>query len=156
MKTWRSKGNRLIVCMDANNHIYKVAINTALTDNNGLAMKEVILNATRKASGATYFRGSTPIDSFWATSDIGIADTCVMPAGYGVGDHCLFVVDLITSTLTGNNPPRIQGSASSRLNTNLLGVAEIYIMIYKANPRQNRLVECLGEAHASSKNKSKI
>ena len=106
MKTWRSKVNRLIVCMDANNHIYKGAIGTALTDNNGLAMKEVVLNATGKALGATYFRESTPIDGIWATRDIGIANACVMPAGYGVGDHRLFVVDLITSTLTGNNSPK--------------------------------------------------
>ena len=74
MKTWRSKGNRLIVCMDANDHIYKGAIGTALTDINGLAMKEVVLTATGKALGATYFRGSTPIDGIWVTSDIGIAN----------------------------------------------------------------------------------
>jgi hypothetical protein len=78
MKTWRSKGDRLIVCMDANNNIYKGAIGTALTDINGLAMKEVILNATGKALGATYFRRSTPIDGIWATSDISIANACVM------------------------------------------------------------------------------
>ena len=44
MKTWHSRGNRLIVCMDANDHIYKEAIGTELTDNNGLAIKEVVLN----------------------------------------------------------------------------------------------------------------
>ena len=73
--------------MDANNHIYKGAIGTSLTDINGLAMKEVILTTTGKALGATYFRGSTPIDGIWETSDIGIANTCVMPEGYGIGDH---------------------------------------------------------------------
>ena len=83
--------------MDSNNHIYKGAISKALTDNNGLAKKEVVLNATHKALGATYFRGSTPIDGIWATIDISIANACVMPAGYGVGDHRLFVVDFITS-----------------------------------------------------------
>ena len=62
MKTWCSKGDRLIVCMDANNHIYKGDIGTALTDNNGLVMKEVVLNATGKALGTTYFRGITPIN----------------------------------------------------------------------------------------------
>ena len=63
--------------------------------------------------------GSTPIDWIWATNDIGIANACVMPAGYGIGDHCLFVVDLITSTLTGNNPPKIQRPAARPLNTRL-------------------------------------
>ena len=92
-------------------------------------MKEVVLNATGKALGATYFRGSTPIDGIWVTSNIGIANACVMLAGYGVRDHRLFVVDLITSTLTGNNPPKIQRPAARRLNTKLPGVAERYIKI---------------------------
>ncbi len=133
MKTWRSKGNRLIVCMDANNHIYKGAIGTALTDINGLAMKEVVLNATGKALGATYFRGSTPIDGIWETSDISVENVCVMPASYGLGDHQLFVVDLITSTLTGSNTTKIQRPAARRLNTKLPGVAEKYIKIYETN-----------------------
>ena len=79
-----------------------------------------------------------------------------MPARYGVGDHCLFVVDLITLTLTGNNPPKIQCPTARRFNTKLPGVAEIYIKIYKANARRQRLVECLGDAHENSKNKAKI
>jgi hypothetical protein len=87
MKKWRSRGNRLIVCMDANDHIYNGAIGTALTDNNSLAMKEVVLNATGKELGTTYFRGITPIDGIWETSNIGIANACVMPEGYGIGDH---------------------------------------------------------------------
>ena len=145
----------LYVWMQTTTYI-KGATGTALTDNNGLAMKEVVLNATGKALGATYFRGSTPIDSIWATSNIGIANTCAMPAGYGVGDHRLFVVDLITSTLTGNNPPKIHRPAARRLNTKLPGVAERYIKIYKANARRHRLVECLGEAHKNSKNKAEI
>ena len=87
MKIWRSQGDRLIICLDANNHIYNGAIGTALTDINGLAMKEVVLNATGKELGTTYFKGITPIDGIWETSDIGIANACVVPAGYGIGDH---------------------------------------------------------------------
>jgi hypothetical protein len=87
MKKWRSRGNRLIVCMDANDHIYNGAIGTALTDNNSLAMKEVVLNSTGKELGTTYFRGITPIDGIWENSNIGIANACVMPEGYGIGDH---------------------------------------------------------------------
>jgi hypothetical protein len=89
----RSKGNRLIVCIDANNHIYEGVIGTALTRNNGLAMKEVVLNATGKALGATYFRRGTPINGIWATSDIGIANACVMPAGLICGGPHHFNLD---------------------------------------------------------------
>jgi hypothetical protein len=66
------------------------------------------------------------------------------------------VVDLITSTLTGSNPPKIQRPAARRLNTKLPGVAEKYIKIYEANARLNRLVERLGKAHKNSKSKAGI
>ena len=116
----------------------------------------MVLTDSGKALGATYFRGSTPIDGIWVISDIGIANTCVMLTGYGVRDHRLFVVDLITSTLTGSNPPQIQRPAARRLNTKLPGVAERYIKIYEANARRHRLVERLDEAHKNSKNKAEI
>jgi hypothetical protein len=66
------------------------------------------------------------------------------------------VVDLITSTMTRNNPPKIQRPAARRLNTNLQGVAKRYIKIYKANAQRHRLVERLGGAHKNSTSKAEI
>ncbi len=62
LKKWREEGNRLIVCLDANKHIYKKSIGKALTDIDGLAMREVVGDFTRQPVGPTYFRGSKPID----------------------------------------------------------------------------------------------
>ena len=42
-----------------------------------------------------------------------------MPAGYGIGDHCLFVLDFLTSSLIGHEPPKIVRAAARRLNTNI-------------------------------------
>jgi hypothetical protein len=64
-------------------------------------MKEVVEEFTARKLGATYFRGSVPIGAIWATSDVTVANACVMPVGYGVGDHCLFVVDFATTSLVG-------------------------------------------------------
>ena len=122
--------------MDANDHIYKGTIGKELTDNSGLAMKEVMLNTTGEELGATYFRGSTPINGIWATNDIGIANACVMPVGYGI-------VDLIPATLTGNNPPKKQRPAARQLNTRLMQVADRYIEFYEENARQPRLMNGL-------------
>jgi hypothetical protein len=36
---WQKDGDHLIVCLDANKHIYKKSIGKALTDIDGLAMK---------------------------------------------------------------------------------------------------------------------
>ena len=87
LKTWRENGDRLIVCMDANENIYKKSIGKALKDSEGLCMKEMVGDHTGKALRATFFRGSTPIDAVWATPDIEVVGACVMPAGFGVGDH---------------------------------------------------------------------
>ena len=41
-----------------------------LTDGDGLAMREVVGDFTGKQLGATFFRGSKPINGIWATSDM--------------------------------------------------------------------------------------
>ena len=51
------------MCMDANENVYSKSIGKALTDGNGLRMKEAISAFTGKKLGATLFCGSTPIDS---------------------------------------------------------------------------------------------
>ena len=114
---WREQGERLIVCMDANENIYTKRIGKTLTDAEGLDMEEVVGAFTGKQLGATFFRGSTPIDGIWATKDVEVVSACVMPCGYGVGDHRLFVVDFRTSSLIGAAPPRVIRSAARRLNT---------------------------------------
>jgi len=95
---WREAGDRLSVCMDANKNIYKKSIGKMLTNPDGLAMKEVVGDFTGQHLGATFFRGTTPIDGIWATPDIVVTRACMMPAGYGVGNHRLFVVDFLTSS----------------------------------------------------------
>jgi hypothetical protein len=101
MRQWRWAGERLILCLDANKNIYLGKLGWELTDLHGLGMKEVVGEFTTRRLGATYFRGSAPIDAVWATSDMAVVNVCVMPVGYGVGDHCLFVVDSITALLAG-------------------------------------------------------
>jgi hypothetical protein len=64
-------------------------------------MKEVVGVYTTRQLGATYFWGSAPIDAVYVTGDVAVVNACVMPVGYGVGDHHLFVVDFATALLVG-------------------------------------------------------
>jgi hypothetical protein len=50
---WREEGDRLIVCLDKNEHIYKKSIGKALTDIDGLAMREVVGDFTCQPVGPT-------------------------------------------------------------------------------------------------------
>ena len=93
LKKWREEGDRLVVCLDANEDIYKKSLGKSLTKSDGLRMSEVVGDFMGKKIGPTFFRGSKPIDGIWATPDIAIAHACIMPVGLGVGDHHLFVVD---------------------------------------------------------------
>jgi hypothetical protein len=97
------------VCMeDANEDIYWKSIGKLLTNKDGLNMSEVVGNFTGKKIGPTFFRGSKPIDGIWAMPDVVVTHACMMPAGYGVGNHCLFVVDFQEASLVGKASHCIQ------------------------------------------------
>lgn len=106
---WRANGDRLIVCLDANEHIYRKSIGKTLTDAAGLDMSEVVGDFTGRPLGATFFRGSKPIDGVWASKDVRVEGACVMPCGFGVGNHRMFVIDFATKSLIGAQPPRVIG-----------------------------------------------
>jgi hypothetical protein len=139
--------------MVANDHIYRGIIGRALVNVEGLGMKEVVKDFTGEELGPTYFRGSTPIDGVWATPDLQIANACLMPAGYGIGDHRLFIVDIVSLSLIGGNPPRILRPTARRLNTRLPKVSERYATLYESNVIKHQLIERLAEAHRVGINK---
>jgi hypothetical protein len=56
----------------------------------------------------TFFWGSKTIDGIWATKDIGATHACVMPAGFRVGDHQMFVADFQADTVIGKAPFRVK------------------------------------------------
>jgi len=93
--------------MDHNEHAYDGMLGRALSDREGLNLREVILDTTGARTGATYFRGSHPIDGLWASEDLDISNACVMPFGYGVGDHRAFILDIPLESLVGTHPVRI-------------------------------------------------
>ena len=79
-----------------------------------------------------------------------------MPAGYGIGDHRIFTVDIHTSSLVGPGPPRERRAASRRLNTHLPLVVKKYTENLEENLRRHRLIEKLGEVHSEGKSKEHI
>jgi hypothetical protein len=117
LRRWQQDEDKLIVCLDANEDIYCKLLGKALTDINGLAMKEVVGEFTRQPVGPTFLQGSKPINSVWASSEITISNACIMPAGYGIGDNGLFVIDFQAQDIIGQSPLCILRSTSNRLNT---------------------------------------
>ena len=112
LKEWRAAGDKLIVCLGANENIYTQALGKLLTNPKGLGMIEAVGRYTGKKIGPTYFWGQLPIDGIWTTPDVTVSNACIMPAGYGIGDHRLFIIDLHTASLVGPGPPRERRAAS--------------------------------------------
>jgi hypothetical protein len=64
-----------------------------------------------------------PIDGIWAIKDIGVTHMCVMPAGFGIGNHQMFVIDLQEDAKIGTAPFRVKQFTSCRLNTKVSSIA---------------------------------
>ena len=153
LTTWREQGDRIVVCMDANEHIYKKSIGKLLTDPDGLAMNETVGDFTGQMIGPTYFRGSRPIDAIWSTSDLEVVGACIMPCGYGVGDHRVFVVDFLTSSWVGDEPLKIVRPAARRLNTRIPTAAEAYRTELEQLITRHRLIERVGAVYNSGRSR---
>ena len=149
LRKWRADGDRLIVCLDANEDIYKKSIGKALTSVEGLGMKEVVGEFTGKKIGPTYFRGKKPIDGIWATTDIQVCGACIMPAGYGIGDHRLFIVDFLGSSCLGTNLKKVVRPQARRLNCKLGRAVEKYNQKLEQQILRHRMIERVGQVYTS-------
>ena len=104
LSKWKENGDRLIVCTDPNEHTYEKSIGKTPAKVDGLGMKEAISIFTGKKLGATFFRGTRPIDGVWHTPDVIVTGACVMPTGYGFGDPRLLAINFLISSLVGLAP----------------------------------------------------
>jgi hypothetical protein len=116
----------------------------------GLGLREAVLHHTGTQTGATFFRGSKPIDGLWVSIDINIANVCIMLFGYGVGDHCMFVLDVTLESLIGKMPTKIVHPASQRLNSKIPHCRPAYTKALENNIVQHCLIEKCYEVHTSN------
>jgi hypothetical protein len=157
MRQLRWAGERLILCLDANKNIYLGKLGWELTDLHGLGMKEVLGEFTTWRLGATYFRGSAPIDAVWATSNVAVVNACVIPVGYRVGGHRLFVVDFVTALLVGIGcSQQIVRPALRCLNTRIAGCALRYNKALQRNILRHCLLERMVAVATSDQPKAEI
>ncbi len=108
---------------------------------------------TARQLGATYFRGSKPIDGVWATGNITVTNACVMPIGFGVGDHWQFVLDFATMTLDGSGLTTMVCPTLRCLNTKISGCADWYNRSLHRNILRHWLLERMVEAASSGNSK---
>ena len=76
-----------------------------------------------------------------------VASACVMPVGYGIGDHRLFVVDVLVNSLVGTDPIRIVRPQARQLNMKIPQALETYNNTLTQLVAQHRILERMGAAH---------
>jgi hypothetical protein len=93
----------------------------------------------------------------WATKDVVITHACIMAAGYGVGDHRMFVVNIQEAIMIGQAPFRVDCSTSWQLYTKISSrVMRKYVQQLKENIGRNRILERLQWAYQKYKSKRKL
>ena len=136
--------------MDHNEHVTNGPLGKDLGDKNGLDMREAIIQHTGASPGATFFRGSKPIDGMWVSGDLDISNACVMPFGYVVGDHRAFVLDIPSESMIGIDPVKIVRPVGRQLNSKLPGCCKAYTDSLESNIAWHRLLERLYDAHTGT------
>jgi hypothetical protein len=107
IKEWHAAGDRITLFMDHNEHVINGQLGKALADKERLDLREAIVQHTGTSPGATFFQGSKPMDGLWISSNLDISNACMMPFGYGIGDHCTFILNIPIKSLVGIDPVKI-------------------------------------------------
>lgn len=141
IKSWRDNGERVVAAIDANEDVFEGELGKKLTDPRGLGFKNAVAEVTNGRYGATYFRGSKPIDAIWCSSDIDVIHACIMPVGYGIGDHRAFIIDVLASSLIGLGPPKIIRACTRRLTNKKKTTVQRYNKSLERNIQGHRLRE---------------
>jgi hypothetical protein len=88
---------------------------------------------------------------------VAVVNACVMPVGYRVGDHCLFVVDFVMALLVGTGcSQQIVRPALCCLNTRIAGCALWYNKALQRNILRHCLLKRMVAVATSNQPKAEI
>ena len=116
LRVWRMNGDRLIVMMDANEHVLSGRLCRQMTTD-GINLREITKEYIGTLCPHTYIDGSQPIDGVWATPDITITGVKWLPFALSPGDHRACIFEFTTLSAIGNTEKRIVYPACRRLTS---------------------------------------
>jgi hypothetical protein len=116
LRTWRAQGDRLILMMDANEHMLTGKFCRQLT-HASIELWEITKDYIGELCPNTHPRGSRPIDGVWATPDITITGVKWLPFEESCGDHRTCIFEFTTLSAIGQHEKRIVYPKCRRLTT---------------------------------------
>jgi hypothetical protein len=70
-------------------------------------MSEMCSRTTGILLPPAHARGSTPINAVYGIAGLFCSSVALLPGRVGVGDHRVFIVDILSETILGNAFPRV-------------------------------------------------
>jgi hypothetical protein len=141
-KRWRQSGKRIILLMDANEHVLTGRFNRGIS-RVGLDLEEF----THKCWGAqppyTHINGSIPIDGGYKSPEIEVLHVCLLPFLDSPGDHRAFIINISTRLLLGEYRYKVCRPVSRRLIMSQQGSVDEYNRIVREQFDRHRIPECL-------------
>ena len=115
LKTWRTQNERLILCIDLNEHSLRGKISKRLCSDD-IELKECTHHFwPDQLEPNTHIDGSQPIDGIFATPDIDVTNSLLLSFHESVGDHRTMIVEVTTKSAIGRYQGKIVRPTSRRL-----------------------------------------
>eukprot|EP00956_Cyclotella_meneghiniana_P013588 scaffold19721_cov38-Cyclotella_meneghiniana.AAC.6 len=116
LQVWRANGERLILMMDANEHVLTGKLCRRLSDAS-IGLREVTKDRLGSLCPNTHASGSIPIDGVWATPDVEVVNVKWLSFDESPGDHRACLVDFTSRSVVGTDGKRIVRPACRRLTS---------------------------------------
>ena len=143
LQRWTAQGDRLILLMDANEHVITGSLTSQLTDYmNGLDLEEISSRAWGFEEPNTFIDGHKPIDGVWASQCLEIGGFKLLSFGESIGDHRTMIFDVSTRSLLGKYEHRVVRAGCRRLNCRTTSMGR-YNKLLETLMTQNRMDERL-------------
>ena len=136
---WTSQGDRIILLMDANEHVLTGNLTSRLTNYMpGLDLEEISSRAWDSDEPNTFIDGRKPIDGVWASRSLEIGGFKLLSFGESIGDHRTMIFDVSTRSLIGKFEHRVVRAGCRRLNCRTTSMGR-YNKILEVLMTQNRM-----------------
>ena len=151
IKRWRTKGDRVVLMMDANENVLDGVLSKRLAEDD-IRMREAVHRMVPGRRGpATHFRGNSQkngaIDGIWISDDVELIGASYLPFDGDLGDHRPVVVDLQMRSVIGTSICRIVPPKARKLNSKVPRIRVKYLAQLKKGFRDRSIPQKLKEVN---------
>jgi hypothetical protein len=149
LQVWRASGDRIILMMDANEHVLSGKLCRQLT-RDGIDLREITKDVLGELCPHTHSRGRRPIDGVWATPDITVTGVKWLTFADSPGDHRACIFDFTTLSATGTSEKKIVRPKCRRLSTKNQRSVDNYVRELETQFERHKIIECMEALNAET------